>query len=254
MSSPYALPSEAGLPGGTAVSRLWVYDWIGVDGQAGGSPHVHTASAEAYVVIAGSGGVETLSRHGFAVTELVPGSLVSFTPGTVHRLINSSGDLELLVVMQNAGLPEAGDAVLTFPAPVLADEAEYRRQAALGPNDPMEAARRRKDMAVEGYLELRERVTTEGPQALSGLYAAAARLVGGRVGEWERLVSAGPARQVDHTRQRLDALASLDPGELAAASVTTSVPQWRLGMCGRLQVWPDRTVSRRLLDHGPVAC
>ena len=32
----------------------------------------------------------------------------------LHRAVND-GDLQVVVVMRNSGLPEAGDAVLTFP-------------------------------------------------------------------------------------------------------------------------------------------
>lgn len=230
-----------GLPGGTSVSRLWVYDWVSADGQAGGSPHLHTASAEAYVAIAGSGAVETLSEDGFAVTELTPGALVWFTPGTVHRLVNVSGDLELLVVMQNAGLPEAGDAVLTFPPATLRDADAYRRAAALDPQEPAESARRRRDLAVDGYLALRDAVHADGPRALQPLHEAAAELVRGRVGDWEQIVADGPAQQVAATQRRLAGLAGADLGQLAQASVRSAVSQPRFGMCGRLQVWPEAT-------------
>ena len=47
------------------------------------------------------------------------GSFVWFTPGTIHRLLNDGGDLEIVVLMQNAGLPEAGDMVITFDDAVL---------------------------------------------------------------------------------------------------------------------------------------
>ena len=57
---------------------------------------------------------------------LEPGAFVWFTPGTIHRLVNG-GDLEILVLMQNAGLPEAGDMVITFPPDVLADAGGLRR-------------------------------------------------------------------------------------------------------------------------------
>ena len=95
-----------------------------------GSPHLHVVSSEAYVVLAGTGAVHTLGPAGFAVHPLRPGSIVSFGPGVVHRAVND-GDLEVLVLMSNAGLPEAGDAVLTFPAAVLADPAAYREAATL---------------------------------------------------------------------------------------------------------------------------
>lgn len=103
-----------GFPGGTAVSHLTVYDWPTADGLAGGSPHLHTASGEGYVVVGGKGRLQTLSGAGVGEHPLSPGTVLWFTPGTVHRLVNDGG-LEIVVVMQNAGLPEAGDAVFTFP-------------------------------------------------------------------------------------------------------------------------------------------
>ena len=55
------------FPGGVAVSDLAVYDWEAADGRCGGSPHLHTASSEGYVVVGGAGAVHTLSADG--VTE-----------------------------------------------------------------------------------------------------------------------------------------------------------------------------------------
>ena len=107
-----------GFPGGTAVSHLTVYDWPTPDGLAGGSPHLHTASGEGYVVVGGRGRLQTLSAAGAGEHPLAAGTVLWFTPGTVHRLVNDGG-LEIVVVMQNAGLPEAGDAVFTFPADML---------------------------------------------------------------------------------------------------------------------------------------
>src|SRR3954447_7034741 len=104
------------FPGATAVSEVSIYDWPAADGAAGGTPHLHTASAEAYVVQQGRGRLETLDSGGFNTIALEPGVVLWFTPGTIHRAINNSGDLRVLVVMQNAGLPENGDAVMTFPA------------------------------------------------------------------------------------------------------------------------------------------
>lgn len=121
------------FPGGTSVSHLTVYDWPTTDGAGlvgGGTPHLHTASDEGYVVLSGSGSVQTLGPEGYAEHPLVAGTLLWFQPGVVHRLVND-GDLEILVVMSNAGLPEAGDAIMTFPADVLADAERYRAAAAL---------------------------------------------------------------------------------------------------------------------------
>ncbi|NEE21524.1 cupin domain-containing protein, partial [Streptomyces sp. SID7499] len=86
--------------------------------------------SEGYVVVGGSGSVQTLTASGFQETPLTPGALVWFTPGTVHRLVNEDG-LRVIVLMQNSGLPEAGDAVLTLPPRCLADPDVYRAAATL---------------------------------------------------------------------------------------------------------------------------
>ncbi|MFD0478803.1 cupin domain-containing protein [Nonomuraea thailandensis] len=76
------------FPGGTSISRLTVYTGACADGLEGGTPHLHTASTEAYVVIGGRGTLQTLDVNGLKETELGPGSTVWFTPGTIHRAVN----------------------------------------------------------------------------------------------------------------------------------------------------------------------
>jgi len=76
---------------------------------------MHFTCTESYVVLSGKGLVQTLGVNGFEEVPLETGKLIWFTPGVIHRLINSDGKRELLVMMQNAGLPEAGDHVLCFP-------------------------------------------------------------------------------------------------------------------------------------------
>lgn len=235
------------FPGGTSVSHLRVYDWPTSDGAGlvGGTPHLHTASDEGYVVLRGAGAVQTLGPRGYAEHRLWEGSMLWFQPGVVHRLIND-GDLEILVVMSNAGLPEAGDAIMTFPAEVLADVGRYRAAAALpeaAPGSEHEvaaAARARRDLAVDGFTTLRERVLTEGPAVpMQELYDAAAGLVRDRVPGWratwqETVVAA--ARTTDHA---LSDLAQGTGPHLARAqiSATTADPGLRYGMCGRLTTW-----------------
>ncbi|HLT11074.1 MAG TPA: cupin domain-containing protein [Micromonosporaceae bacterium] len=238
-----------GFPGATAVSQLRVYDWPAADGLRGGSPHLHTVSAEGYVVLAGSGVLQTLSGEGYGEHPLAEGTVLWFTPGTVHRLV-TNGDLEILVVMQNAGLPEAGDAVLTFPPEVLADPAAYARAAALpaadleaGPRNEevvAAAAMARRDLAIEGFLRLRDRVLADGPVALHELYAAAASLVAGRVAEWKQRWRAGALAQAEATGAQLEALAAGRCDHLAQSTVRRAEsvpPPRRYGMCGRLQTW-----------------
>lgn len=228
------------FPGGVAVSDLAVYDGEAVDGVCGGSPHLHTASSEGYVVVAGSGSVHTLSADGVAEQPLVAGEIVWFSPGTVHRLVNDGG-LRLIVVMQNSGLPEAGDAVLTFPASVLEDPEAYAAVATLPAGAGREAAvRARRDLAIEGYLELRDAVTSRGPSALAALHARAARLVQPRVAQWRVTWEATVAAEVERTRRQLDALGEAMPGTLSAASVVRAMPvagDPAYGMCGRLTTW-----------------
>ncbi|WP_037662603.1 cupin domain-containing protein, partial [Streptomyces aurantiacus] len=159
-----------GLPGGIGVSRLRVYDWPAADGLRGGTPHLHLTCTEGYTVVSGRGAVQTLTPAGFRQDPLAPGALVWFTPGTIHRLVNE-GDLTIHVLMQNSGLPEAGDAVLTLPPHLLADPATYRAAVAL-PADGTEqateaAARRRRDLAVEGFTALRAATGAGDPEPLA---------------------------------------------------------------------------------------
>ena len=228
------------FPGGVAVSGLDVYDWEAVDGRCGGSPHLHTASSEGYVVVGGSGAVHTVSAEGVAEHPLAVGDVVWFSPGTVHRLVND-GELSLVVVMANAGLPEAGDAVLTFPAEVLDDAEAYAAAAALPAGDGRaDAARARRDLAMAGYLELCRTVQRDGPAALAALHARAARLVRDRAGHWRQQWEQTVGAETDRTRRQLAALAGGDPGALATASVVRGEPaggEPGFGMCGRLHTW-----------------
>jgi len=224
------------FPGGVAVTDLEVYDWEAGDGCRGGSPHVHTASSEGYVVTGGAGAVQTLSAAGFEEHALAPGEVVWFTPGVVHRLVNG-GDLHLLVVMANAGLPEAGDAVLTFPADVLDDPDAYAAAATLPAGDGREvAARARRDLALEGFAELR----AGGADALAAFHARAARLVQPRVAPWRAQWEVTVGAETARVAEQLSALAAGDPGLMSLASLSRAEPtsgDRTLGMCGRLKTW-----------------
>lgn len=239
-----ALP---GFPGGTSVSHLCVYDWETPDGLHGGSPHLHTVSTEAYVVTAGRGEVHTLTAEGSAQDPLQPGSLLWFTPGTVHRLVNHGG-LEMNVVMSNAGLPEAGDAVLTFPEEIVADAEKYAAAAAIDPHADdatrAEAARTRRDLALEGYEQLLAAIADEGAEAVMGrFYAHATRLVQPKIQRWQEIFEASVQAQTDQVRHQLDALAAGAPEHLRDSAVVRGSLQTggetprAYGMCGRLQTW-----------------
>jgi mannose-6-phosphate isomerase-like protein (cupin superfamily) len=228
------------FPGGIGVSQLRVYDTTGPDGLAGGTPHCHTACTEAYAVVAGHGRVQTLGGDGFRETPLAPGSFAWFTPGTIHRLVNDSGDLEILVLMANAGLPEAGDLVITFPDDVLARPEAYAAAARLpdgatttdGDDEP---ARRRRDRAIHGFLEL----AAGGPEALAQFHQRAVDLVAPSVPAWQERWEAGPLAAAQATGDHLRAIASGDPSHLGRSSVHELPPPpaaRRYGCCGLLGV------------------
>ncbi|BDZ65612.1 cupin domain-containing protein [Agromyces mangrovi Wang et al. 2018] len=226
------------FPGGTSVSRLDVYDGVAPDGLAGGTPHLHTVSSEAYVVVAGEGAVQTIDASGFRETPLAPGDVVWFSPGVIHRAINRGG-LSVRVVMQNAGLPEAGDAVMTFPDDVLADADAYAAAAALPGADAPEADRlaaamRRRDLAVAGFAALRTPEGDVDAEALRRLYARAGALVAPRAAAWRALWEASVARIAAATDAQLAALAAGDSAHLADGRVATRPAEPAFGMCGRL--------------------
>ncbi|WP_405371918.1 MULTISPECIES: cupin domain-containing protein [unclassified Microbacterium] len=224
------------FPGGVALTDLEVYDWEAPDGCRGGTPHLHTASSEGYVVIGGEGAVQTLSAAGFEEHPLAVGDVVWFSPGTVHRLVNR-GDLRLLVAMSNAGLPEAGDAVFTFPASVRHDASAYAAAATLDEGDARErSARARRDLALAGFAELR----AGGADALARLHRDAAAIVQARVPRWREIWQETVAAETSRVDAQLAALANGLPGALGQAEVVRATPRpggRSYGMCGMLRTW-----------------
>ena len=111
-------------------------------------------------MVAGTGAVQTLTTRGYEEVAARARRL-----RVVHARARSTasingGDLEILVLMQNAGLPEAGDMVITFPPEVLATAESYAAAATL-PEDERttfgtgDAARARRDLAVPTFNKLR---------------------------------------------------------------------------------------------------
>jgi mannose-6-phosphate isomerase-like protein (cupin superfamily) len=222
------------LPGGVGVTRLTVYP-------GSGTPHLHLCCAEAYVVTGGSGSVQTLTLSGYAETPLHDGAVVWFTPGTIHRLINEA-DLRIVVLMQNSGLPEAGDAVFTFPPEVLGDRLAYLSAAAYPADDA--AAFTRRDLAVRGFEVLRAAAVEGDFGPLRAFHAAAVKLVSPHVPEWRRRWANGALRMAQATGSHLDSLAAgVSPHFAGAAVFDMSEPteHARRGMCGLLDTY---TLSR----------
>lgn len=231
----------AGLPGAVAVSHLSVYDWEAADGFCGGTPHLHLTCSEGYVVTGGRGAVQTLTTEGFATTPLEPGALVWFTPGTIHRLVNEDA-LQIVVLMQNNGLPEAGDAVLTLPPTLLADPETYARTVRIPDGSEAEqaaAARRRRDLAIEGFGVLREAYARGDDEPLRAFHRAAAALVRPKLEDWRARWQAGAAEAARQTGVQLERLAAGDASHLAEARVRAELPSRTggFGMCGRLDTY-----------------
>src|SRR5690606_13975665 len=235
------------FPGGTPASRVSVYSGACADGLEGGTPHLHTASTGAYVVTGGRGALQTLDMNGLRETELAPGTTVWFTPGTIHRAVNRGG-LEVVVVMQNAGLPEAGDAVMTFPPEVVSDPDAYRDAALLPSGGEEPAVARRRDLAVEGFLRLAESARAGDFGPLLRFYDSAVALVRPKIATWRRMWESTVAAETRNTAEVLDALGRGDGIHLRHATLLEAPPQERWGMCGHLRA---HDVTRPFV-HPPV--
>jgi mannose-6-phosphate isomerase-like protein (cupin superfamily) len=234
------------LPGAVGVSGLRVYDWPTADGLCGGSPHVHLVCSEAYVVIEGKGRVQTLDTGGFAEAPLEPGTVLWFTPGTIHRLVNDDGALRIVVIMQNDGLPEAGDAVFTFPSDILDDPPAYARAATL--TAPGEAAARgRRDLAITGFTRLRERAEAGDREALEDFYRSAVWLKTPLLRDWEHRWRSGALAAAERTGEQLRRMGDGDWSHLTEAAVHRLEPPAEkdrtYGMCGRLDTYRPSSVS-----------
>jgi mannose-6-phosphate isomerase-like protein (cupin superfamily) len=229
------------FPGGIGVTHLRVYDSLAPDGLAGGSPHMHFACSEAYLVIKGRGSVQTLSSAGFHEIALRAGSMVWFTPGLIHRLINTD-QLEIFALMENAGLPEHGDAVFTFPFNYLQDQKSYWQSASLdsaglAPADQQETARKRRDLAVRGFQMLRAQLEKG---SLKNFYHQAAQLMRSNEPLWRGIWEDGPMDTIQRTRTFLDQLNLgssdyLNEGRVFEVPVDPEYEVRKLGMCGTLR-------------------
>ncbi|MFC7729121.1 hypothetical protein [Actinomadura keratinilytica] len=129
---------------------------------------------------------------------------------------------------------------------MLADRSAYGAAAALADGAHVhaageEAARRRRDLAVEGFHDLRRRFESGDRAALDDFYAAAVRLKSDRFDEWERRWRAGALASAERTGGHLAALRAGDLTHLRDAELhhrpAPAPGDRRLGMCGRLDVY-----------------
>jgi len=199
------------LPGGAGLTHIKVYDTPGPDGAISGGAHIHLVCSEIYFVLKGTGQMELLSIDGLETVDLVPNKVVFFRPGTFHRVLNPNKDLEILAIMQNGGLPERGDFVMSFPPEVLGNVSTYAQ--ALRARDLSEALKRR-DLSLQGYLELKAafgRSLEIGQEALRGFYRAARNLIAPKVDGFEWVLKVGSQTEV---KASLDACDFLRAGRL----------------------------------------
>ena len=232
-----------GFLGGIGLTHLTVYEQRAApDGVMSGCAHVHAITDEAYYVLSGTGAVELHdAEFGFRSVRLARGSFVQFPPGTIHRTV-SSGALEVLAIMGNAGLPEHGDARIYFGSAVDDDPPEFERLTALPRTRGLEGALERRDASVRAYMELltlwrrdRDAYRVE----LERFVSLHARSVAARRAEIEGLIRAGPARWSELALARLatPGISGVPKSGLAREDDTTP----RLGMCGTLRQYHGLT-------------
>jgi mannose-6-phosphate isomerase-like protein (cupin superfamily) len=228
------------LPGGTGLTYVQVYNSQAPDGQRGGTPHIHLACTELYYVLRGRGAAEFVSAvDGFQRRDLAPGAVVYFSPGMIHRLISLDEPFEILVVMQNGGLPEHGDVAFTFPTEILANPARYRAVAAAR---DLDEATRRRDLAVEGFSMLVEQLQIDrdaGLRHLNTFYEHALQLIQPRVDAWPTLVENGAAAAVQMTQQHIAAIVAGDTHHLRQSCLAMlpghTQALVRPAMCGHIR-------------------
>ncbi|MBB5783368.1 hypothetical protein HD596_010124 [Nonomuraea jabiensis] len=130
------------------------------------------------------------------------------------------------MIMQNAGLPEAGDC---------------------------RTGGGRKGPAIIGFRQVLEE---RCGQARADFHRLAAAIVRPRAASWKELWDKTVAAETERTREQLAAVASGDPAHLGQATVvrTTPGPEPRaFGMCGRLRTWtplPSNTCARSQAGGG----
>ena len=228
------------MPGAVLMTRLQVYNTHSPDGQISGTPHVHLACTEMYVVSNGRGAVEMIDKAGFSRVELKQHDALLFSPGTIHRLINPDGNLEILVIMQNSGLPERGDNVVCFTEEWLSSDSAYAEAMKV---HTLQDAYRRRDLAVEGFFALKaayEAGQERGQEALRCFYELAKERTAPYHAEWQDMIQQGAVREA---QKSLNHVSKLQKGDLShlfeSEYVKIRGAESSLGFCGHLNRYCD---------------
>ena len=214
------------LPGGVGLTHIKVYETPGPDGVISGGAHIHLVCSEMYFVLKGTGKLELLSIEGVQTVDLVPNKVAFFRPGTFHRALNPNKDLELLAIMQNGGLPERGDFVMSFPPEVVGDVSKYANALRAR---TLEEALVRRDLSLKGYLAIKDafgRSLEEGQAALRSFYRAARNLITPKVDGFEWVLKVGAQQE---GKASLDACDFLRAGRLDYLEHSILVSKQRQG-------------------------
>jgi mannose-6-phosphate isomerase-like protein (cupin superfamily) len=224
------------LPSGVGLTHLKVYTEDAPNGSdPGGSAHFHTVCAELYFVLSGAGFVELLSSRGYQKLALEPHQVVCMSPGVIHRLANPNKNLEILVIMQNGGLAERGDYILTFPDRVLADDKAYSDAVKITSHAD---AITRRNLSLEGFGPLKNTIQTDpeaGRKELEKLYQHARRILAPKVEGFEWVLRTGSLAEVKASHDAVDFIRYNHMEYLAKAnwcSIDPAKDQLRSGLCG----------------------
>ncbi|MEY5063161.1 MAG: hypothetical protein RLZZ112_1125 [Verrucomicrobiota bacterium] len=224
------------LVGGIGFSRVVVYtQQAAPDGCHGGCPHMHAITEEAYYVTKGRGRVELHDeQHGFRTVRLEPGTYLDFQPRVLHRLVNEDG-LELLAIMGNAGLAEAGDARIYFGREVDASPERYAELWSLPQRLSLAGALERRDHAVRAYMQLMalwRESRAEYEKELSRFVRKVLETAAQKKADFLPFVEAGPLAAGRRAQGRLEAVPTPAGAPLVRHQPEETLPG--LGMCGQL--------------------
>ena len=240
------------LPGAVGVSKLCVYDTVTPDGLPGGTPHLHLCCTEAYVVS---------RRHGTGADPLRPGRLRGARPEARHRpLVHARhhpppdqprrpGDHR---AHEQHRPPGGGRRGAHLPArhrgatPTATPRPSRSRTAAPpAPTSPPPTA------AATSPSRASTSCVTTAP--LDEFYAAAMKLKQPLLDGWRERWEHGRTRRPRSDRPAdRRARPSGDPGHLRRITRERASREpdeaGRLGMCGLLNTYLDRTYGTT--DHG----
>jgi hypothetical protein len=156
-------------------------------------------------------------------------------------LINPDGNLEILAIMQNSGLPERGDNVVTFPEEWLANDEAFAGAMTV---KSIEEAFRRRNRGVAGFLQIKaafESSKEAGQAALDRFYQLAEERTAPYRAKWREIVASGAVLEAHHSLTQLDLLEAHDIRYLhnSQYSVINANEGETLGFCGHLNRYFD---------------